>query len=144
MSLILPLHPHFSEFREIEAIAEFLKSVTGSALTQPAPALLCGCNLQHESDALPSSGPPLLPFMLDSTLVVFLRGDIQLFTVLGASHPCNPGKISASGMMPGLSWVLLQSSRLQPSPLLLLRPWVASGPQECWSLVVQPRAPGAG
>lgn len=113
MSLFSPFTPSFQmrkpSFREIEAVAKVLESVSGSTPIQPAPALPCGCNLHDESDALRSSGPP-------PSLMVFLRGDIQLFMVLGASHPCSPGKTSAPGMMPGLHGVLLQS-RLQPSLL---------------------------
>lgn len=39
--------------------------------------LACACDLRCKLDALPNSGPPLLPFLPGSPLTVFLRGDIS-------------------------------------------------------------------
>ncbi|KAB0400197.1 hypothetical protein E2I00_009484, partial [Balaenoptera physalus] len=47
--------------------------------------MACGCDLQHKADALPSSGPPLPPFLPSSTLTVFPVGDIQPFTMAGCT-----------------------------------------------------------
>lgn len=109
-------------FRETEAIAKVLESVTGSALTHPAPGL------QHESDALPNSGPLLLPFLLDSTLVVFLRGDISSswcwVQVVHATQAKSQPLESCRGS-PGSYFSLLACCL---HSFLLLRPWVTSGP----------------
>lgn len=73
------------KFTEIEPIAKVLETISGSALSHPALALACGCDLQSKpDDALPSFGPQFLLFLLCSTLTV-LRGDIQPSPVLGSS-----------------------------------------------------------
>lgn len=97
-------------FREIEPIAKVLEAVTGLALSHPAPALACGYDLRHKTDAVSNSGSQPLLFLLCSTLTVLLWGDIQPFTVLGTSPLCNPGKLWCSGMIPRLYWVPLQAS----------------------------------
>lgn len=122
MSLFFCFTPSFQmrkpRFGGIEAVAKVLESVSGSALTQPAPALLCGCNLVMNLMLGPVLGPLSCLFCLPPpSLMVFLRGDTQLFMVQGARCPRSPGKMSAPGMVPGLYWVLLQSSSLQPSVL---------------------------
>lgn len=116
-------------FTEIEPIAKVLEAISGSALSHPAPALACGCDLQCKPDALPSSGPQFLLFLLCSTLTV-LRGDIQPSPVLGSSPLCNPGKLWVSEMIPCLYSVPLQASCV---PYSLLAP---QSLHNDWPLVV--------
>lgn len=97
-------------FREMEPIAKVLEALFGSALAHPACSPVAG-TCSKKADALLSSGPPLLPFLLSSTLTVFLLGDIQPFTVLGRSPPYNPDKLgpwndSLSLLGPTLSFFL--------------------------------------